>query len=326
MGDSEKLWNFVEAQESRRDSQLAREFQLALPHELSRREQVQLMKRFAVREFVSRGLVVEACVHENPGNVHCHLLCTMRRVEEGTFGPKCREMNGREYLTNLRERWARTVNVFLMARGHAERIDHRSRQALAEANDNHPKQKKENKMGKEKTRELQHFGGARQGLMPTKMFVPYRLAASSEEQSLRPEIFANLRQYFIELFQVHYPDQLCSVDYDEATASYCLSANGEAKLVVTNKKVTCATGSQDEVRLCIQACIDFGWSKIHLTGSEDFRRRAYAEALRRGYKAEDISGYEQDHVHIVEVMPTTLPCNPVPPFDPWSNRRKKFTK
>ena len=57
MSEREELWNFVEAQEKRKDSQLAREFVLSLPHELTRNEQLQLLERYVRKEFVSRGLL-----------------------------------------------------------------------------------------------------------------------------------------------------------------------------------------------------------------------------------------------------------------------------
>jgi Ti-type conjugative transfer relaxase TraA len=132
--DREVLWNTVEAAERRRDAQLAREVEVALPRELSRAEGIALARDFAQREFVARGMVADVCVHwprgeDGEAKPHAHLLLTMRRVEGEGFGPKAREWNGRELLRGWRERWAALANARLAELGYEARIDHRSHAA-----------------------------------------------------------------------------------------------------------------------------------------------------------------------------------------------------
>lgn len=333
MSDSEMLWGHVEKQEARRDSQLAREMNLALPHELSRQEQIQLMDRFVAREFVSRGLVVEASIHDNPNNVHCHLLCTMRRVQGNSFGPKYREMNGDGYLANLRERWARSVNVFLMARGHPERVDHRSKMEIEEANcksqrqpPHQEQQHKEKMMMKQPTSEARPHTKRRANTKESEEPVTHANSVACAGEPLRPELFATLLTYLTECLEKQFPDSHCKVNYDAKSGSYNLTVDGRTRVVITRERVVCETGSQEEVRLCIQACIDFGWSQIQLNGDDDFKRRAYDEAIRRGFRPADVHGYEPAAAAVPsgETSSQTSFAK-ISPYS-WADRRRKFTK
>jgi Ti-type conjugative transfer relaxase TraA len=129
--DRATLWNTVEAAEKRKDAQLAREVEVALPRELSKAEGIALARDFARQEFVTRGMVADVCVHWPPGvdgeaKPHAHILLTTRRVEGEGFGPKAREWNSTELLQGWRERWAELANARLVELGHEARIDHRS--------------------------------------------------------------------------------------------------------------------------------------------------------------------------------------------------------
>ena len=55
VGNRETLWNAVEAGEKRRDAQVAREIEFALPEELKDFEAVALAREFVQREFVDAG-------------------------------------------------------------------------------------------------------------------------------------------------------------------------------------------------------------------------------------------------------------------------------
>src|SRR6516162_10816187 len=78
--DRELLWNAVEAGEKRRDAQVAREVEFALPEELNRAEAIALAREFVEREFVSRGMVADLNVHWDQGNPHAHVMLTMREL------------------------------------------------------------------------------------------------------------------------------------------------------------------------------------------------------------------------------------------------------
>ena len=81
--DREKLWNAVEEVETAKDSRLAREFVVALPIELSREEQIELLQEFIREQFISDGMCADAAIHDTDGhNPHAHILLTVRPLDE----------------------------------------------------------------------------------------------------------------------------------------------------------------------------------------------------------------------------------------------------
>ena len=81
--DREKLWNAVEEVETAKDSRLAREFVVALPIELNRAEQIELLQEFIREQFVSDGMCADAAIHDTDGhNPHAHILLTVRPLDE----------------------------------------------------------------------------------------------------------------------------------------------------------------------------------------------------------------------------------------------------
>ena len=81
--DREKLWNAVEEVETAKDSRLAREFVVALPIELSREQQIELLQDFIREQFVADGMCADAAIHDTDGhNPHAHILLTVRPLDE----------------------------------------------------------------------------------------------------------------------------------------------------------------------------------------------------------------------------------------------------
>ena len=80
--DREKLWNAVEEVETAKDSRLAREFVVALPIELSREQQIELLQDFIREQFVADGMCADAAIHDTDGhNPHAHILLTVRPLD-----------------------------------------------------------------------------------------------------------------------------------------------------------------------------------------------------------------------------------------------------
>jgi hypothetical protein len=129
--DRAALWNAVEAAETRKNSQVAREIRVALPAELDHAQRVELVRDFCQREFVDRGMVADIALHA-PGregderNHHAHILLTTREIGPEGFTSKNRDWNAVEMLEGWREAWARDSNRALERCGHEERIDHRT--------------------------------------------------------------------------------------------------------------------------------------------------------------------------------------------------------
>ena len=127
--NSGQLWNTVEAGEKRKDAQLAREFVLAVPRELSADAQFETAVDWAKKELITSGMVAEISLHHpvNGKNPHVHILCTMRKIDGEKFSAKKpREWNDVALLVKQRESWADAVNAALEKAGRDERVDHRS--------------------------------------------------------------------------------------------------------------------------------------------------------------------------------------------------------
>ena len=154
--DRATLWNAVERKEKASNSQLAREFEISLPIELSYFQNKALVMEFVKNTFVEHGMCADIALHKmDSHNPHCHIMLTMRPFsEDGTWGDKQRKVYhldhngdkiydpvkrqykcGKEQTTDWNEKhkadewrkaWEVYANAHLEKHGHAERIDHRS--------------------------------------------------------------------------------------------------------------------------------------------------------------------------------------------------------
>jgi len=97
------LWNAVEMNEKGSNAQLARTYRVELPNEWSYELATEVMRDYVQRNFVSKGMCVQFAIHDSENkktgqrNLHCHLLLTMRGLDEqGHFLPKQKKV----YLTD----------------------------------------------------------------------------------------------------------------------------------------------------------------------------------------------------------------------------------
>jgi len=154
--DRAVLWNAVERVEKAKNSQLAREIELALPVELTRGQNIFLVYEYVKHHFVRQGMCADITLHEaERGNPHAHVMLTMRPFnEDRSWGDKQKKVYHldeqgnkiydpvkRQYACNKiqttdwheqsraeewRQGWADYVNGVLEHNGHAARVDHRS--------------------------------------------------------------------------------------------------------------------------------------------------------------------------------------------------------
>jgi len=154
--DRAVLWNAVEKIEKAKNSQLAREIEIALPKEFTREQSISLVHDYAKEHFVSAGMCADICIHDkNDGNPHAHIMLTMRPFNEDkswgdkqkkeyilnkdgekqydkkTKSYKCKSVpttdwNEQTKAEEWREGWTKYCNDYLERHDHAERIDHRS--------------------------------------------------------------------------------------------------------------------------------------------------------------------------------------------------------
>ena len=150
------LWNSLEEFEKQKNAQLARDFTIALPKELTDEERKELLLRFVNENFVKEGMIVDYAIHEKSDslNYHAHVLTTMRPLNpDGTWGAKAKkeyinDENGKPLYTKGGNRKSRKVNLtnwndkgnaekwrknysdlcneYLERGGYKKRVDHRS--------------------------------------------------------------------------------------------------------------------------------------------------------------------------------------------------------
>lgn len=148
MMDRARLWNAAEAAEKRRDARVAREFEIALPHELNATQRLEVTRAFG-RELAKRyGAAIDFSIHEphaaggkargDERNHHAHILVTTRKVTADGLGEKTDiELKDTALLSRglpsakmqtkaVRQLWEQVCNHHLELAGCNERIDHRS--------------------------------------------------------------------------------------------------------------------------------------------------------------------------------------------------------
>ena len=151
----EQLWNEVEKKDRRANSRYAKEFNVALPVELSESEQKELLTKYVQENFVDQGMVADVAIHrDHPDNPHAHVMLTNRPFNpDGSWGLKAKtqyikDENGKQLLTKSgfpkqrkiwlvdwdkkekitewRKNWALSVNQFLAQKNIPDRISEKS--------------------------------------------------------------------------------------------------------------------------------------------------------------------------------------------------------
>ena len=134
--DRNKLWQKVEDSEVRVNSRLSREFEVALPVELTEEQNIELLEEFAKNSLVARGMIADVNMHyDNPDNPHAHIMTTTRMLEELdngeiVFGRKNRDWNKKEMLQSIRLEFAEITNRHLALHGFDSRVSHLSHKDL----------------------------------------------------------------------------------------------------------------------------------------------------------------------------------------------------
>lgn len=141
--DRSALWNAAEFAENRKDARVAREFEIALPHELSAEGRLAATRTFA-QDLANRyGAAVDFAIHApheqgDIRNYHAHVMMTTRQVGEAGLGEKTylEHKNARllsngmattdMQLRDIRQSWESIANSQLQREGLDIRIDHRS--------------------------------------------------------------------------------------------------------------------------------------------------------------------------------------------------------
>lgn len=136
--DRAALWNNVERIEKRANSQLGKEINLALAKEMSKEQNIELLKKFCNDTFVKEGIIADIAYHDKAdGNPHAHIMLTRREINRDGFGAIRKEWFGgefkgftgkeqEEYTIKLRESWANYLNEALELAEVQEQVSHKS--------------------------------------------------------------------------------------------------------------------------------------------------------------------------------------------------------
>ena len=144
--DRQALWNEAEKAENRSNSRVAREYEVALPHEMSRAQRLELVRSFSQSIADRYGCAVDFAIHAphrlgDERNYHAHLLATTRTIEAAGLGEKTEIewsdgnrqkaglKKGKEEIFEIREEWASFTNQKLKELKLEARVDHRSLEA-----------------------------------------------------------------------------------------------------------------------------------------------------------------------------------------------------
>jgi len=117
--DRSVLWNSVEWNETKRNAQLARSIEIALPAELTHEQNIALIRKYVQENFVDKGMCADVAFHDKgDGNPHVHILLTMRPLTlDGKWGDKSRleyilDADGNRIPANQKGRWkTRKVSI-----------------------------------------------------------------------------------------------------------------------------------------------------------------------------------------------------------------------
>ena len=156
--DRKTLWNSVELFEKNSNAQLARNFIISLPKELSIEENKKMIEEYIQTNFVKEGMIVDLAIHdenrEGNQNIHAHIMTIVRPInEDGTWGqkskkeyildekgekilnkngkPKTRKVeltswNDKGNVEKWRENFSDLCNKYLAKNKIEKRVDHRS--------------------------------------------------------------------------------------------------------------------------------------------------------------------------------------------------------
>ena len=137
--DRQSLWNEVERVEKRVNSNLAREFEIAFPHELNAEQRQEMLDELCQKIVDRHNVVVDAVIHAphtkggtDERNYHAHIMFTGRQLDRktGDFAKnRNRDFNkekSSETVTQWRKEFADIVNRQLERIGCDERVSHLS--------------------------------------------------------------------------------------------------------------------------------------------------------------------------------------------------------
>lgn len=339
--DRARLWNEVEMAEKRRDAQLCREVEVALPHELPRKTQIALLQEFIERQFIKEGMVADVALHAKDGNVHAHILLTLRHITPNGFGQKCRSWNTTDQIEKWRIAWESYANRKLSALGSKARLDHRSLKAqglpylptvhegvnryLADKGELSFRQEL-NQLIKENNMKILNTSlpivvpagpSPQQAKRKISRLEEQKHREREKKERSKPKLWIKNGKEETELHEKNdakkrkaYWEQLAELfGYEhlhEKRNEYgdyiLIKVNENAAVFDFGSSVGCAHGNDDEVAAAVALAKAKRWETIEVDGDENFRRKVFFEAVKQGFTPDQIIGYVPTEDELREAM------------------------
>jgi hypothetical protein len=104
-------------------------YELSLPKELTRDQQIELIREIVTTRFVSLGLLAAYAIHEDEGNPHTHITVSTRTVWGGEISWEksvARHLTSQHEFRESRRIFAELINKHQELAGLSDRVDHRS--------------------------------------------------------------------------------------------------------------------------------------------------------------------------------------------------------
>ena len=315
-----ELWNAAEQSETRKNSTVAREFEIALPSELSEKERQRLAVDFA-KEIVERHKVAaDVAIHEpsrggDNKNHHAHILITTRQLTEDGFTKKTRELDDRKSgeIDRWRERFAELQNERLKKNGVAETVDYRT--LKAQGIDREPTKH----LGVEATNYERRTGNKSNKRLDFEQQAAERLKVATEIKQLEREK-QQIQHTIINLekeAQAEVKTIVESHNKQAADREARRQQQEQARQIEQKKpsfgiedkgtKLETKLNSSSAAKDLIKTAQERGWDTIKITGTPEFSREVWMEAQIHGIET---IGYEPTAIDTAALRLAKMPAMP----------------
>lgn len=121
------FYNEIERSETRGNSRLFKEIELALYQELSEEENKELARQFSREIFDKYNVPININFHKlHSHNPHCHIVIAQRYIEDDKFTIKNRALDKRDFVRETRQRWEKCSNDYFKQKNLGLFVSHRS--------------------------------------------------------------------------------------------------------------------------------------------------------------------------------------------------------
>lgn len=315
INDISALANALESCGKRKDSQLAREVEIALPIELDHQAQIKLVEKFVYSQFVKLGMVAHVSLHDaKKGNPHAHILLSLNEISATGFGKKCRAWNEVALVNEVRYQWEIHCNRSLSNRGIEARINHRSLHAQGIQREPIKRISRiDYASNKKRSSTEKTFNQTKENNMTESFAVPmpsikfddmplFHQPAKHRMEQLHfhlvgnpvingiPGFFSNSAYHYWLADVFSFPAEKVQWVRTSFQNGYRIQLP-KGSIIDYGDTMQCESSSAEEIDAIIKLAKAKGWSGIRLSGNESFRKQACVMAIAEGFLPSAIQGY-----------------------------------